>query len=123
MNKFDKYVHVNKSRYYNINTLIASLQAGEPVSISYVLKYYSYKYQSYKSVLHIVAAYSFDENGVWVSETVSAQRKLVPWNELFNSYGTVWNHRIFKYYYNQKDTWTNTEIDLENNNNYLVWEY
>lgn len=123
MTRFDKYVHVKKSRYYNINTLIASLQAWEPVSISYVLKYYSYKYQSYKSVLHIVAAYSFDKDWVWVSETVSAQRKLVPWDELFNSYWTVWNHRIFKYYYQPKDTWTNAEIDLENNNNYLVWEY
>ncbi|MFK7780573.1 MAG: hypothetical protein QM490_05575 [Candidatus Gracilibacteria bacterium] len=123
MDKFDDYSHIDKSRYYNIDTLISSLQAGEPVAISYMLEYYSYKYKAYKQVPHIVAAYSFDENGVWVAETVSAQRKLVPWNKVFNKNGSVALNRIFKYYYNLKHTWNSSEVVLENNNNYLVGEY
>jgi hypothetical protein len=50
-----------------------------------MLDYYSYKDKAYKQVPHIVAAYSFDENGIWVAETVSAQRKLVPWSKVFRS--------------------------------------
>jgi hypothetical protein len=35
-------------------------------------------------VKHIVAAYSFDAKGLWVAETISAQRKLIPYDEIFN---------------------------------------
>lgn len=123
MSKFDDYVHIDKSMYYNIDTLISSLQAWEPVAISYMLDYYSYKDKAYKQVPHIVAAYSFDENGIWVAETVSAQRKLVPWSKVFRSNWYVALNRIFKYYYNPEFTWDENEIALEKNNNYLVWEY
>lgn len=123
MSKFDKYAHIEKRNYYNIDTLINSLQAWEPVSISYMLKYYSYKEQKYKYVPHIVAAYSFDEKWIWVAETVKNKRELVPWEDVFKSYWSVKYNRIFKYYYIDKSSWTETEKKLENENNYLLWEY
>ncbi|MCP4522631.1 MAG: hypothetical protein GY828_00245 [Candidatus Gracilibacteria bacterium] len=122
MNKYDTVVNVKRKSYYYIDTLIHSLQVGEPVSMSYMLEYYSYKEKKYKHVAHIVAAYSFDEEGVWVAETVSAQRKRIPWSEMINRYGGMKMNRIFKYQYNMKSEWSEQEIKLEKENNFLAWE-
>jgi hypothetical protein len=62
MKQFDKISHVDVSRYYYLDTLINSLQSGEPLAITYYLDYYSRKERKMKKVLHIVAAYSFDKN-------------------------------------------------------------
>lgn len=121
MAQFDKLVHVTKESAYNIDTLINSLQAWEPVSVSYILKYKTWKWEE-KSVWHIVAAYSFDEKWVWVSETVANKRIRIPWEELFNSYWNVKYHRIFKYTYEPISEWTKTEKDLEAKHNFLAWE-
>lgn len=123
MSKHDNYVHVEKNSYYNIDTLISSLQVWEPVIISYMLKYYSYKDKIYKKVPHLVAAYSFDNNWIWVSETVTNRRKIIPWEEVFTKYWWVKLNRIFKVYYKEKSTWTEEERKKEEKNNYLVWEY
>lgn len=123
MKKFDDISHVEVSRYYHLDTFINSLQAGEPLAITYYLDYYSYKEQKTKSVLHIVAAYSFDKDGVWVAETVKAQRVLVPWEKVFNVYGTLWNKRMFKYDYIPKSQWSQAELDYEKQHNILAGEY
>jgi len=123
MNKFDNYAHIYKKKYYNIDTLISSLQVWEPVAISYMLDYFSYKNNRYKKVPHVVAAYSFDENWVWVAETVSNTRKLIKWKNVFNKNWYVALNRIFKYYYNPKYTWSKNDLILEKNYNYLVWEH
>jgi len=83
MNNFDKLAHIKRKNFYKIDTLINSLQAGEPLAVTYYLKYYSYKEKKYKKVLHIVSAYSFDSKWVWVSETVTAKRLRIPWEEIF----------------------------------------
>lgn len=123
MSKFDKYVHVDRRDYYHIDTLISSLQAWEPVAISYMLDYYSYKHRDYKQVPHIVAAYSFDKDGIWVSETVANKRKLVPWEKVFRKNWYVALNRVFKYYYKDKSSWSYDDIVLESNRNYLVGEF
>ncbi len=123
MKKFDNVTHVEARRYYHIDTFINSLQAWDPLAITYYLDYYSWKEKRNKQVLHIVAAYSFDANWVWVAETVSAQRKLVPWNKVFNIYWTLANRRMFKYYYDPKQNWTSRELEFERKNNVLAWEY
>ena len=122
MNKHDKIAHVSRWHFYHLDTLIHSLQVWEPVWVSYMLDYYSYKEKKMKQVAHITAAYSFDEKWVWVSETVAAQRKLVPWDKVINSYGWVKLNRIFKFYYDPKQNWTESEIQLEKENNFLAWE-
>jgi len=123
MDKYNKIVHIKSKKYYNIDTLINSLQAWEPVSITYLLKYYSYKEKKYKKVIHVVAAYSFDEKWIWVAETVTNKRILLTWEKVFNKNWEVGLRRIFKYYYNPKKNWTKKEIDFENKNNILYWEY
>ena len=123
MNKFDKLAHIKRKNFYRIDTLINSLQAGEPLAVTYHLKYYSWKDKKYHKVLHIVSAYSFDSKWVWVSETVTARRLRVPWNEIFNRYWNTRNNRIFRYEYQPKNTWTKKEIELEKKYNFLVGEY
>ncbi len=123
MKKFDEVSHVEVDRYYYLDTLIHSLQAGDPVAITYYLDYYSWKERKNKKVLHIVAAYSFDSNWVWVAETVTNRRVMVPWEKVFNRYWTLSNRRMFKYNYQPKDTWTEEELSYERENNILVWEY
>ena len=122
MNKHDKVAHVSRWHFYHLDTLIHSLQVWEPVWVSYMLDYYSYKEKKTKQVAHITAAYSFDENWVWVAETVAAQRKLVPWDKVINSYGWVKLNRIFKFYYEPTTSWTESEKILEKENNFLAGE-
>ena len=123
MNNFDKLAHIKRKNFYRIDTLINSLQAWEPLAVTYYLKYYSWKDKTYHKVLHIVSAYSFDSKWVWISETVSSKRLRIPWNEIFNKYGNTRNNRIFRYEYHPKNTWTKKEIELEKKYNFLVGEY
>ena len=122
MSEYDKITHVDRQHFYHLDTLITSLQAGEPVGVSYMLDYYSYKEQKMKQVAHITAAYSFDEDWVWVSETVAGARKLVAWDKIINSYGWVKLNRIFKFHYNPIQNWTQEEKLLELQQNFLAWE-
>lgn len=98
MQKFDNFNHIKKANFYDIDTLISSLQSWEPISISYNLKYYSWKEKKYKFVAHIVTAYSFDEKWIWVSETVSNRRIRLPWNKIFLKNWKVRYKRMFKFY-------------------------
>ncbi len=97
-NKFNENVSIRSNKYFNIDTLISSLQVWEPVAITYTLKYYSAKEKKDKFVSHIVAAYSFDEKWFWVAETVSWKRSLVSWNEIFDNSWKVKVNRMFNYY-------------------------
>ncbi len=123
INKFNKLNHIKITDFKRIDTLINSLQAWEPLAITYWLKYYSWKEKKYKKVLHIVAAYSFDEKWVWVAETVSGRRTRVPWGEIFNKYWDMWWRRMMKYDYISKKNWTKLEKIFEQKNNLLVWEF
>lgn len=123
MNEFNQLAHIELWRFYNIDTLINSLQAWEPVSVSYMLEYYSWKDKTYKTVPHIVAAYSFDKDWVWVAETVKNKRVLVSWDELFKTNWSVALNRIFKYYYIPKSNWSEKDLVFENTNNILTREY
>ena len=123
MNKFDKLAHIKRKNFYRIDTIINSLQAWEPLAVSYKLKYYSWKDKKYHKVMHIVSAYSFDSKWVWVAETVTAKKLRIPWNEIFNKYWNVKYNRIFRYEYKPKNTWTKKELELEKKYNFLVGEY
>jgi hypothetical protein len=123
MNKFDKLAHIKRTNLYHLDSLINNLQSWKPVAITYYLDYYNYKERKYKKVLHIVSAYSFDEKWVWISETVTNKRLRIWWNEVFNTYWTTSNKRMFLYNYIEKKHWTPEEIELENKYNFLVGEY
>lgn len=121
MNKFDNLVNVKRKHFYNIDTLINSLQVWEPVWITYLLTYYSSKEKKQKTISHIVAAYSFDEKWVWVSETVSNKRLQIPWDEIFDKNWNTKYNRIFKFYYTKKEFWNNEQYKLHKTNKVLVW--
>lgn len=121
MRDYDRVVHVEKSLKYNIDTLFNSIQAGQPVAISYILEYLWSDGQIHYAP-HIVAAYSFDEIGIWVSETVSGKRLRIPYDQVFYRNWYVKRNRMFKFYYNSKNSWTQKEKDLESKYNFLVGE-
>lgn len=67
----------------NPEHLFDLLAAGEAVVLSYQ---YPLEEEG-EWILHAVAAYSFDDQGIWVSETMSGQRKRVPYEKVFTPKG------------------------------------
>ncbi len=64
--------------------LFKHLSEGEPIAISYR---YPLSEDPDDYVVHKVAAYSFDENGIWISETLSRQNKLLEYSKIFDNSG------------------------------------
>lgn len=63
------------------DTFFELLSQGEPVVVQY-------KYPLENGwVGHMVAAYSFDQEGAWVSESISAKRIRVPYEDIFDDTG------------------------------------
>lgn len=122
MNQFDKVVNIERRMYWSLDTVMNSLQVGEPVSIVYWWHYTDWKTGEKKKVKHIVAAYSFDEKWLWIAETISARRMRISYDEIFDKNGHAKVGRIFKYFYNPKENWTESQIKLEKENNFLAWE-
>ncbi len=68
--------------YRSPEVLFKALSEGESVIVGY-----EYPLGDGGFVLHAVAAYSFDEKGLWVSETLSGLRKNIPYEKIFNEKG------------------------------------
>lgn len=120
--KMDAVLHIYKEKKYHLQTLISSLQHGEPLAVSYAF-WYTDRYGKRKSVAHVVAAYSFDEVGVWVSETVTNRRIRIPYEDLFDAQGYVKHKWMRTVYYNPQAYWTPEELRLEKEHNFLVGEF
>jgi len=120
--KYDKLVHINKKNYSNIETFFTKLQQGEPVWIAYIF-YYKDRYWKQKSVMHRVAAYSFDSKGIWIAETVSNTRKRIAYNEVFNKYWSTKYASFNQYDYIPKSKWSEQEIQKEKENNFITREF
>jgi ABC-type bacteriocin/lantibiotic exporter with double-glycine peptidase domain len=79
---FLKEYKITLSWYERADIFFTLLKQGEPVMIQY--KYYLSK----KSwVGHFVAVYSFDDTGVFVSDSVSGKRIHLSYNQVFNDSG------------------------------------
>jgi|GEM_PF-4255434 len=63
---------------YTANELFSFLMQGEPVIIWYKIS---------KNWGHWVSAYSFDNNGIWISESITNKRICIPYNKIFESDG------------------------------------
>lgn len=68
----------------NPKKLFKLLSQGEAVILRYE---YPLDHDGEDWVLHAVAAYSFDDEGIWTSETMSGKRKVIPYEKLFNETG------------------------------------
>ncbi|MCT4617513.1 MAG: hypothetical protein N4A38_04875 [Candidatus Gracilibacteria bacterium] len=120
--KYDKIVHIKKKNYSDSETFFTKLQQGEPLGIAYIFKYKNSKGED-KTVPHRVAAYSFDSKGIWIAETVSNTRKRIPYNEVFNDYGSVKIASFNQYDYIKKSNWIKEKIDLEKEKNFITKEF
>ena len=75
---FTAEYNIKLESFNDSETLFENLANGEPVTISY--KYYL---DEEKWVSHIVAAYSFDEEGIWVSDSLDGPKVRIPYSEVF----------------------------------------
>lgn len=120
--KFNTIAHITLEHKKHIETLFTSLQAGEPLALSYILKYKDKKWNE-QQVRHVVAAYSFDAEGVRVAETVTNRYVRVPWSELFDNEGYVKGKYMRAIIYTPTAFWTDEEKKLEKEKNFLVGEW
>ncbi|MBN2533617.1 MAG: hypothetical protein JXB88_12030 [Spirochaetales bacterium] len=74
--------NITMTWYNDVDTFFHFLSKGVPVMIQY--KWYN---SDINWVGHFVAAYSFDGNGVWVSDSISVQRIHLPYDEVLDAYG------------------------------------
>lgn len=76
LNEYD----INMTAYSDSETFFKYLVEGEPVTVSY-----RYPLDENKWVLHIVAAYSFDKDGVWASDSLTGPKTHIPYQDLFDN--------------------------------------
>lgn len=79
---FKNTYHFDILSYNDAETLFALLEQGEPLIVQY-----KYKLSDGTWIGHMVAAYSFDSEGVWISESIQNTRTRVPYKEIFDSTG------------------------------------
>ena len=79
---FLKEYNLNTKWYESAYSFFYFLSKGEPVIIQY--KYFTSK--NYW-VGHFVAVYSFDQKGVWISETIEGKRKRITYDKVFSKEG------------------------------------
>ncbi len=94
VDKFNKAAGVKVVKLRTMKSFFESLQKGEPLIVTYMYQTKNKKGEKV-GIPHIVAAYSFDGDGVWVAETVSGQRKRIPYEEIFmdgkSRYNPIWS--------------------------------
>jgi hypothetical protein len=81
-NQFNETYDIELKYSKSAKLLFALLKEGEPVMLRY-----QYPLGDDEWVLHVVAAYSFDQEGIWVSETLSGKLTLVPYDKIFDESG------------------------------------
>ncbi len=68
--------------YKSPELLFQLLEDGE----TFVLRY-EYPLEGDEWILHAVAAYSFDQDGIWVSDSLSGGTKVIPYEKVFTEKG------------------------------------
>lgn len=66
--------------FKDAETLFYFLGKGEAVTLTY-------KLEDGSGILHAVAAYSFDEEGIWVSNSLSGKNERLPYEKIFTKKG------------------------------------
>lgn len=66
--------------FKDAETLFYFLGKGEAVTLTY-------KLDDGSGILHAVAAYSFDEDGMWVSNSLTGKTELLPYEKIFTEKG------------------------------------
>ncbi len=85
---YDSY-GIESQNYRDAETLFGFLVEGEPVTISY-----QYPLDDGDYVVHRVAAYSFDDQGIWVSDSLKGGAVRLDYGQVFDDGG-----RYTRYYF------------------------
>lgn len=78
LNEYDLEMEI----YNDADNFFKFLAQGEPVMIQY-----KYPLEDDKWVGHLVAAYSFDDQGVWVSDSLENKNLLLDYDQVFDNTG------------------------------------
>lgn len=82
MNKFLDVYKLEIKYFYAVENLFSFLEKGEPLIIQY-----EHEIFKNKIVGHIVAAYSFDKEGIYVSDSLSGKRTRLEYRKFLDSNG------------------------------------
>jgi hypothetical protein len=93
--KFLNEYEIEMVWYKDSETFFKMLQIGEPLVIQY-----PYKVGENRYIGHLVAAYSFDDEGVWVSDSISGKYLHLDYSQVFGKsdkytrygFATVWTN-------------------------------
>ncbi len=70
--------------YEESETFFEFLRKGEPVLIQYW-----YPLRDGRQIGHFVAAYSYDDEGIWISESIAGKNTRLPFSDIFSSDGQI----------------------------------
>jgi len=70
--------------YYNADKFFQFLEEGNPLLIQY-----KYPVGKDRWISHFVAVYSFDDEGVWISQSVTNKHEKIPYRHVFKPEGTT----------------------------------
>ena len=106
--KFSDATHIQVKEYSTKNDFIKLVDNGEPVLVSteIVLK-------SKKTVRHVSVWYSYDSEGIWVSDPLVWKRKRINWNEVFTPNGKVKYYNLRTIWIKPYNKWNATSIKRE----------
>lgn len=93
VNNFNKAAEIKAEKLRTLESFFKNVKQGEPLIVTY-MKQTTLKNGTKTEVPHIVAAYSFDEKGIWVAETISGKRIRIPYSSVFekgkSKYNPLW---------------------------------
>lgn len=96
--KFLNAYNLNRNLYSDAETFFRLMQDGEPFMISYLIDL-----DDGRQIGHLVSAYSFDANGVWISDPLKGKNIHLEYEKVFSDDGrntryafyTINKERIF----------------------------
>ena len=109
---FEKLLHFSVRTDGHVSFLQKALSEGRPVLVSSMLKV------GRKEFPHVTVAYSFDREGVWVSDPYTASRKRLPWAAIFDQQGRTRYNRLREPVFKPYVRWSKSEKESEKKNDF-----
>jgi hypothetical protein len=82
--RFSDLTHITLREFSKKQDLITLLDRWEPVLVSTEIVL-----RSWKKVRHVSVAYSYERDGIWVSDPLGWKRKRIAWHTVFSQNGYV----------------------------------
>jgi hypothetical protein len=115
--KFSDLTHIRIQEYSKKSSLLSLLNRWEPVLVSTEISL-----KSGKKVRHVSVAYSYDTDGVWVSDPLGAKKKRIAWSDIFLPSGQVRYYNLRTVSIKPYEKWSKNSKDRETRENIWIYE-